>query len=474
MATGLSIFIVGIIFSLIYLYSITRDRWNWHKILCWSAIPLTLITSQILLLIMKMLEISNLYINFLYLITICIVGILLWRLTRVSWDWKRNFRILKILGLATFAVYSLSYIYNVAGDYAKRHKQEVALNREEAARECNAKEIARLEPILDQSIRSVTSDSSLEDVKEALEKISSDTLAGKTKEKVITEISADNIKEKQVRLDIHPKCDTAFYYRILVTNNENGQLSKYITEAHNPPTGYHGGDREREWISADMGSAKGRNLLANEDNSPSHGHFVPDDGAERIKVIARFTVDFEKKRKEEAIAIGRATYQEFLNKREVRIKEENEFKKRLKAETDIKATKAIEEKRAQNVAEKKQVMNQIGLTKNIKCSYPSKYDDPNECSFGYDLSVTVKNNTDKKITMIAFGWDLYAKECLPRGKYTSKQSFSGSYFNTHDSLLMPGESKNYTFTEHPPKDYRNADPNSICIDISDIQYEPIN
>ena len=122
MATSLSIFILGINFALIYLYSITRDRWNWSRIILWASIPLTLLFVLILYIVFKIFKLETLYTNLLVISGASTLLLLVWQLTKRIWAWRKILSVLKKTCLSIFVIYALYYAFTQAQNYyIKKH-----------------------------------------------------------------------------------------------------------------------------------------------------------------------------------------------------------------------------------------------------------------------------------------------------------------------------------------------------------------
>lgn len=456
METGLAIFVVGLIFAVIYLYSITKDRWDWLKITYLSSIPFVLLLTLTFYIVFKLLYLDSIYIKLLLLTSFITIVFLLNKFKKQKWNFKKIFQKYKKIGILLTLIF-ISYLsYGHLKNYYDLYKNEVALKREEKARECNAREIKRLEPILEKSFKSLDINSSYDDAKNSLDGIKKQFLSDKSA--VIAfknSISPENIKVKTLELILLPNCDTAFYYQIKIEAGEDNKLLKYDTLATNMPVGYNPNIAD---ISDLPVPPKKEAIFWERDSKDTNLEVIKLDTVYLLK----YSANYQEQRKIKAEEASRAFYNEYWAKKLNKEKEEKEFKIRKAAEEAI--------------SEKTKVMNQLSINKNIQCSHNSSFDEVGECTYGYNMSVTVKNNSDKKITLIAFGWDLYAKpnECIQRGKYTPKQTFSSeSYFDNQKPLVMPGETKNFSFSETLPRDYRNRNPNSICLDIADIKYSTI-
>jgi len=107
MTNGDSIFYVGTLFALIYLYSITRDRWRWGQIVAWSVIPLVFIVTGLAYLGVWLIGENYHYWGHYLVLALGAAGVIfqLWRLTRSKWNWLeiRN-NTLKISGALFFLV----------------------------------------------------------------------------------------------------------------------------------------------------------------------------------------------------------------------------------------------------------------------------------------------------------------------------------------------------------------------------------
>ena len=236
MAIGFSIFFVGSLFALIYLYNVTKDRWDWSKIAKFigNVVPLTF-ASVLLLFVLAWLSgrsDNDLSDYLLLLISVVIEIFFLHRLTSQRWNWRKISR-LGAYGLTLLIVVTLGYYaYGRAITIYDNYQNEVRIKREESSRECNSGEILRIEPHLKEAFTSVSAFTTIDEV----------NMIFKPLEPSSTEITIaeKNIKAKVAIAEIKTKCDSEFSYRVVATFNESGFLDDYRTIARNPPKGYLG------------------------------------------------------------------------------------------------------------------------------------------------------------------------------------------------------------------------------------------
>jgi hypothetical protein len=112
------------------------------------------------------------------------------------------------------------------------NSREVAnwASREDAARDCNAAEIKRIEPLLRSIIKSLREDMTLEQAAEVIEKI--------TSIKLKSFIPATDIKAVWLEANLKTKCVSNFFYLIRLEASEDGQIANLNVWAYSPPTGY--------------------------------------------------------------------------------------------------------------------------------------------------------------------------------------------------------------------------------------------
>ena len=236
MAIGFSILFVGSLFALIYLYNVTKDRWNWSKIVKFigNVVPLASASLFLLLVLTWLLgRYDNDLSDYLLLLVAVLIEIyLLHRLTSQRWNWGKIFRF-GAYGLTLLIVVTLGYYaYGKAITIYENHQNDARIKKEELARECNAEEILRIEPRLKEAFTSVSAYTTVEEVNNVLKKLEPNSIE--------TTISEKNIKAKMVTAEIKTKCASEFFYRVVATFNENGMLDDYRTIARNPPKGYLG------------------------------------------------------------------------------------------------------------------------------------------------------------------------------------------------------------------------------------------
>lgn len=244
MAIAISILLVGIIFAIIYLYSITRDRWNWMNISYFLIIALLVIIMLSLFLTMKIFELQNIYFEIFLLFSGVLILFLIKNLINKISNRKnianKFLTKYKKIGISLLIVIVGGFFFKYLENFGKEYNQKISLKREDSARECNAREIIRIEPILDKAFNSININSSFVDAKKVLEKISEES--SKNEHNIIMPvfdgIPDNDIRSKYMYLDIFPDCDSSFHYQIQIIADENNKLLIYQTSAINPPKGY--------------------------------------------------------------------------------------------------------------------------------------------------------------------------------------------------------------------------------------------
>jgi len=242
MAIAISILVVGIIFAIIYLYSITQDKWNWLNIISISSIPLIVIFTFFFYLILKMFEVQDFYLGTLLISSAFIILFILKNLTKKILTEKKNtarkfLAKYKQVGIGLVIVIIGGFLFRFLENYGKEYSKEISLKQEDASRKCNAQEILRIEPLLDKAFNSINMNSSFADAKNILEKISKES-SKNIIQPVVSGIPNDDIMLRYISLDIVPDCNSKFYYQIQITADQSNQLLIYQTSAINPPKGY--------------------------------------------------------------------------------------------------------------------------------------------------------------------------------------------------------------------------------------------
>ncbi|HYL31988.1 MAG TPA: hypothetical protein VEU53_02420 [Stellaceae bacterium] len=411
MSAGLAIFLVGLLFATVYLYSITRTQWNWRRIAKFSALG----TSAI---------ISVLAVGFAALIwgysgasvVVVAVGTIalasLYIVTRQRWNWPK---IVKRARTPAGVICALVFLAVLGVSTYRDHQRAVAeqeqtrkAKREERARACNAAEIKRLEPILARANDAVTESMTLDDAKKAL-----DPILGMPTE---IDVPSDNIKQKVLVGQLQPKCDSAFYYLINVIADEQGKLTWFRVWAENAPEGYSTGP---------FGS------------------------------LPQYTSDYGSKRSEAAAAEARrqtAAQQALAD--------------------ELRRKQAADQERQREVERDAILRSLSWLNFRAKCSFASFASNATS-SCGYvEFSFAIKNNSNKTITSLGFGWDLYATRATCPKQLSTKARVPEYEFIGQKMTLRPGESKGFDFTsELLPTNYSLGSlPSSICFKITDVRF----
>lgn len=236
MAIGFSILFVGSLFALIYLYNVTKDRWNWSRIAKFIGHIVPLASASLFLLFVLTWLLgrndNDLSDYLLLLVAVVIEIYLLHRLTSQRWNWGKIFK-LGAYGLTLLTVVTLGYYaYGKAVTIYDEYQNDARIKKEELARECNAGEILRIEPHLKEAFTSVSAYTTIDEVNRIFKPLEPSSTE-------IT-IAEKNIKAKVAIAEIKPKCDSEFRYRVIATFNESGFLDDYRTIARNPPKGYLG------------------------------------------------------------------------------------------------------------------------------------------------------------------------------------------------------------------------------------------
>jgi hypothetical protein len=422
MSVGLAILITATMFAVLYLYSLTRDRWDWRRIAKWGGVATaSLIMLPVVFLIYLLSEHTPAAtIGF---VLVAAVGI---------------FCLYKVGGLSLVAVSAVAVV--CAGGYFGYGKfqvwskqQEVTRKeaREENARACNAAEIVRLEPILRRANEAVTDSMSLDQAKSIL-----DPILGSTTDFLIPD---SDIKKKRLIGKLNPKCDTAFYYSIKVQYNEYGTLEWFRVWAENAPKGY----------------------LPNTDRLDQV--YFEIFGEER-KLLKQFSTEYEEIRQDRA----RKAIAEQLMAEQLRRKIEADAEQRRKIVADAEQRRKIvadEENRRR--AEKQSVLKNIVINNfSQKCALGDlKY--INKCGW-VKFSFFIKNNSNRTLSGISFGWDLYSAVSGPCPKQLStKKEFNKNKFDRID--LAPGEARGFEFdSENVPENFRLY--SDSCFRVTDVAY----
>lgn len=225
---------MGTLFALIYLYNVTKDRWNWERFgkFFLKVVPITFSTILLLVIIVWICgKYENETSDFLILfIVLCLQIFLLKRLTSEVWDWKKIIKFGIYVTSLIVIIFFGFYTYDKAISIYENIQKEARIKKEEIARDCNAQEILRIEPKLKENLRSLNAFTSIEEVTKVL-----NSLEPSSNQIVIPE---DNIKTKMAVAVVKPKCNSEFRYLISATFNEDGFLDDYKTIARNPPLGY--------------------------------------------------------------------------------------------------------------------------------------------------------------------------------------------------------------------------------------------
>lgn len=283
MAIALSVLFVGTLLALIYLYNITKDRWDWTKLVrIFSNIAQLTFASLFFLFVLAWFSekaTRNLEDYLLLIVAISIELFVIRRLTYDRWNWKKitkfiwySITLLAILFAGFFFYEKLTKIYD-------NYQADKRVKREEAARECNAVEISRIEPLLKVAFNSVSQNSMVDDVMKSFRSLEPNS----------TQISIpeNNIKSKMAIAEITTTCDSEFSYRVIATFNASGLLEDYKTIAINPPIGY----LARFEPSNKMKLSEVQDFESQESSENMQIPNVPKD-AYIAKVISQFSVNF--------------------------------------------------------------------------------------------------------------------------------------------------------------------------------------
>lgn len=487
MTTGESIVFVGTVFGLIYLYSITRDRWNWQKIILSLSIPFVLLVTFFAYLILRPKGYEDNPDRIPEYLAIAVGGFitifLLRRITKDSWDWVRIFRYAKIASMTVIGFYGLYYAYLHFESWNTERVVRVHQEREERVRECNAKEIQRLEPLLIVAMQSVNPDWSLEQVKPVLQKIGTSEIKQLIPEK--------HIKQKQLKVEVHPKCDSDFRYEITVTADEDDRLLWYLTDGYSPPKGYRSPLAPETWLQYEKSgpppdvapvylydALRAADKAGNTEDAKRLADEIR--GYQERIHIGSASINYEvarqaaKKASEDKLrAENAAKLAEEERRRKLLLVEQEEARQEkeneAKRQTELKKRRDAEEETKRVIAEKLSVMKQLDLTVSSECAF-AKYGSDSNCGW-INFYVNIKNNSNKKITGIAFGWDIAAKypnECLGLGRYAPKETLSS--YSIKGEGIMPGENRSFNISGEYVNFKARDLPYRICFDISNIGY----
>ena len=219
MTIGTAIFLASLIFGALTLFRITKDRWNWEKIMKRAAYGLIGVT------------------------VLAGAGLGCYKLYLASAESER-----------------VKLAEQQARQAAEQEKQAEAKiieekEKEKRARFCIANDIPRLESVLKTIQSTVKSGMSLEEAKVAVDKISG--LDGH-----IIPPTGD-IKERVLIYSMSTPCDSPFYFLVNVRAGQDGALRWLHVLAKNPPAGYAEGihtdfssefEQSRVWNSLELGA----------------------------------------------------------------------------------------------------------------------------------------------------------------------------------------------------------------------------
>lgn len=234
MAIAFSIFFVGTLFALIYLYNVTKDRWDWTKLakLISNIVPLIIASLFFLFTLVwfSEKETRNLGDYLLFMVAISLVLLGLRRLTYDRWNWGKITRI-TLYSIALIAILSAGFFfYEMLTKIYDNYQTDALEKRELAARSCNAAEINIIEPKIRQSISSINERTNIQEMHSIL--------AGFNNSAVEESNPLYNIKMLEVKTSIKPNCQSNFHYQLEAIFNEDGILNTFKTYAINPPKGY--------------------------------------------------------------------------------------------------------------------------------------------------------------------------------------------------------------------------------------------
>ena len=234
MAIALSVLFVGTLFALIYLYNITKDRWDWTKLakIISNIVPLTFASLFFFIALIWFFEKTTRNLSD-YLTLIAATSIELFLIRRVTydrWNWKKITKIILYAIMLLFILLLGFFFYEKITKIYENHQAEAREKREFAARSCNAAEINRIEPLLQQAISSINERTSIQ----AMHSILSDLNSSALKESN----PLNNIKEFVIETSVKPNCESNFRYQLEATFSEDKILNTFKTFAINPPKGY--------------------------------------------------------------------------------------------------------------------------------------------------------------------------------------------------------------------------------------------
>lgn len=285
MDIGLSILLVGCILAFIYLYSITRDRWNWSRMFRWLLILINLVISSLIYLgIVLLIDNQDRFFRYLVVPISCYVLLLQFRnLIGENWDWKKIQKKVGIGFLACGLLLSMYLGFVTIRTWNEERKAQIAEQRESNARTCNAAEIQRIEPEIKKISSEFTSEDSLPTILEKMKIFSVEGSLG---------VAEENIKYQVASFLVKPKCDTTFEFLIEIFFDENKKVKEFKTWAINPPLGYiarksNQSSEKVEWerilveeLSAEYDRfggriVRGRNLLDPENKGNEYEDLIP-------------------------------------------------------------------------------------------------------------------------------------------------------------------------------------------------------
>jgi hypothetical protein len=234
MSTAFAVFLSGIVLAGVYLYGITKDRWNWRRLGAWITLVLGTMGAIVVTFVVNTffdVKVAR-YVG-------AVLGCVLSYFAIHLAGSKRTentplFRRLKIISLLILGLILLIPCGQIAYVTTKKaiaaHETAKSLTREAKARSCNAGEIRRIEPLLQKSRDSLTAGNTFEGARAALS-----ALLGSSGELSIPE---ENIGLREITYTVKTNCDSLFAYVVSLRATDTGTLLSLTTRVVNPPVGY--------------------------------------------------------------------------------------------------------------------------------------------------------------------------------------------------------------------------------------------
>lgn len=232
MESGLAILLVGVLLALIYLYSVTKDRWNWKRIAAWSSVPLILTLTGVVS-FFAWIAFTEAHAYSILIIGIALAVAQIWRITKERaewlWLWKAISGVV-VLGILVGASY-LSFDKVAAWKESQQQKSEE--KREQLARTCIADDIPRMESVL-HKIGSEIRQGASQGIYDKTHSI----LKSNSVEQIKVVAANDDILEKVVVGVLPTKCDSKFHFLLDVRFTRDQVLRWFRVFAQNKPKGY--------------------------------------------------------------------------------------------------------------------------------------------------------------------------------------------------------------------------------------------